>query len=258
MNTRASEVKLDSRELLPVIILAGGLGTRLRGTYSKGPKSMAPVAGRPFLNFLLTWLRGEGVQEVILCVGYKRSQIQKYVGSGRKWGLRAKYSIEKELLGTGGALKKAQDLIPGDRMVVINGDTFLNISLKELVQIHESHKGLATIAVVTVPETGRYGSVRLDKSGRITAFVEKGEASRANRHRREINGGVYVLEKKLLRKIKPGRHVSLERQLFPRLICRHSIYGMLKKTYFIDIGVPDDLGRAQSELPQWIRGSDPR
>src|SRR5438093_756867 len=96
----------EKERLPPVVILAGGLGTRLRSVYAAGPKSMAPVAGRPFLDYLLCWLQSQGVKEVILCVGYKRSHIKRFVGRGRKWGLQANYSIEHTPLGTGGALKK--------------------------------------------------------------------------------------------------------------------------------------------------------
>src|SRR5690349_18578713 len=95
-------------ELPQAVILAGGLGTRLRSAYSAGPKSMAPVGGRPFLDYLLSWLQVQGVEEVILCVGYKRSRIKRFVGRGRKWGLRVKYSIERTPLGTGGAIKNAE------------------------------------------------------------------------------------------------------------------------------------------------------
>src|SRR5215472_17570437 len=97
----------EKERALAAVILAGGLGLRLRSAYAAGPKSMAPVKGRPFLDYLLSWLQSQGVEEVILCVGYKRSQIQRFVGRGSKWGMCVRYSVEKKLLGTGGALKKA-------------------------------------------------------------------------------------------------------------------------------------------------------
>src|SRR5205807_3518561 len=106
--------KNRSQNLPAALILAGGLGKRLRSVYSAGPKSMALVGRRPFLDYLLKWLHTEGVEEVILCVGFKRSRIQRYVGSGRKWGLRVRYSIEKKLLGTAGAVKKAGEMLGGE------------------------------------------------------------------------------------------------------------------------------------------------
>jgi D-glycero-alpha-D-manno-heptose 1-phosphate guanylyltransferase len=118
--------------------------------------------GQPFLDYLLRWLRSEGVEEVVLCVGYKRTHIQRYVGKGRKWGLRVAYSIERNLLGTGGAVKKAEQLIRGERQFVINGDTFLEVKLKELIRFHRSRRGLATLSVVKVADSQRYGSLRVE------------------------------------------------------------------------------------------------
>jgi D-glycero-alpha-D-manno-heptose 1-phosphate guanylyltransferase len=258
---KSESARPENEDLPAAVVLAGGLGTRLRSAYAAGPKSMAPVGRRPFLDYLLSWLRSEGVKEVILCVGYKRTQIQKYVGKGRKWGLRVKYSIEKKLLGTGGAVKKAERLIPGKMLLVVNGDTFLDIDLKELTQFHRSRRALATLAVVNVEDDHRYGSLRMDGESRITAFLEKGEREASDKLEegtRPINGGVYVFEKKLLRVIRPGRPLSLEKNVFPRLVARKKVYGFLKGTYFMDIGVPDDFRRAQSELPKRFRINDPR
>jgi D-glycero-alpha-D-manno-heptose 1-phosphate guanylyltransferase len=251
----------DRERLPPAVILAGGLGVRLRSAYKGGPKSMAPVRGRPFLDYLLSWLQREGLEEVILCVGYKRSHIEKFVGTGRKWELRVKYSIEKKPLGTGGAVKKAERLIAGKRLLVVNGDTFVSVRLKELMKFHQSRKAMATLAVVKVVDSGRYGSLRVDRAGRITAFLEKNGRDGSERPETErclINGGVYVFEKKLLKAIRAPGPVSLEREVFPSLLARKSVYGFERDTYFLDIGVPEDLGRAQSELPERICISHPR
>jgi NDP-sugar pyrophosphorylase family protein len=193
------------------------------------------------------------VEEVILCVGYKRSQIQRYVGGGRKWGLRVKYQIEQELLGTGGAVKRAEGLISGERLLVMNGDTFVDVNLRELVKFHRSRRALATMAVVKVADSRRYGSLRMDGEGRITAFLEKrekGAGGDSEKGRRPINGGVYVFEKRLLSKIYAQVPISLEHKVFPRLTAGKRAYGFVSDTYFVDIGVPDDLRRAQSELPK--------
>ena len=155
------------------MILAGGLGSRLRPAYAAGPKTLAPVGGRPFLDYLLNWLRAEGVEEVILCVGYKWLRIQRHVGSGRKWGLRVKYSIERKLLGTAGALKKAGEMLDGERAFVINGDTFLDVNLRKMSAFHRNQKGWATLAVAKVADARRFGTLRLDSRSRIVLFVEK-------------------------------------------------------------------------------------
>ena len=251
----------DREGLPPAVILAGGLGTRLRSVYAAGPKSMAPVKGRPFLDYLLAQLKKEGVKEVILCVGYKKCHIHRFVGSGDKWGLRAKYSVEHKLLGTGGALKKAEQLISEDRILVVNGDTFLDVNLRELVEFHESRKAAATLAAVKVADSARYGSLRLDSKSRITAFLEKSgrEGSQGPRTEKKlVNGGMYVLEKSLLRAIGMCGPMSLERDIFPSLLPAKSVYGFASDAYFLDIGVPLDLWRAQSELPQRIVISHPR
>lgn len=243
------------------VILAGGLGMRLRSAYAAGPKSMAPIGKRPFLDYLLAWLQSQGVRETILCVGYKRSQIQRFVGRGSKWGMRVRYSIEQKLLGTGGAVKKAEELISGETVLVLNGDTFVNVSLRELMKFHRSCKALATLAAVTVPNRSRYGSVRLDGKSRITAFLEKSRESKdrgleIDKHL--INGGIYIVERKLLKMIRGSGSVSLEKDVFPSLLAKKSVYGFTTDAYFLDIGVPEDLRRAQRELPKRICLSYPR
>jgi NDP-sugar pyrophosphorylase family protein len=180
-NSKSALARKEGVGFPAAVILAGGLGTRLRAAHATGPKSMVPVGGRPFLDYLLTWLRSQGVKEVILCVGYKRTHIQKYVGKGRKWGLRVTYSIEEDLLGTGGAVKKAERLVPGAKLFVINGDTILGVNLKEMIKFHLSRRALATLAVVKVEDDQRYGSLRLDDAGKITAFLEKTERDASNK-----------------------------------------------------------------------------
>lgn len=259
VKSTATRKSRDEERLPPAVVLAGGLGTRLRAAYSAGPKSMAPVGERPFLDYLLRWLRSQGIEQVVLCVGYRRSQIQRYVGVGRKWGLRVRYSVEDELLGTGGAVKKAEKLISGNWMVVVNGDTFLDVNLEELTRIHRNNSALATVAVVKVTDNQRYGSVKLDGEGRIVKFVEKRQGARKNETRKTaINGGVYVFEKRLLNRVRPGRRISLEKEVFPPLLRSKRVFGVVKEAYFLDIGIPDDLGKAQSELPKRFSIGDTR
>jgi NDP-sugar pyrophosphorylase family protein len=244
-------------ENLPaVLILAGGLGKRLRSAYAAGPKSLAPIRERPFLDYLLYWLRLQGIEDVILCVGYKRSRIQKHVGSGLKWGLRVRYSIETKLLGTAGAVKKAEKMLVGNRAFVVNGDTFLDVNLREMSVFHRDQKGRATLAVARVADTSRFGMLRLDPQGRVTSFLEKS----ANRPddagaspTRQINAGVYLLEKKLLSQIPADREISLEKEVFPQLAAKKRLCGFETDGFFLDIGVPDDFRKAQSELPKRFR-----
>lgn len=233
------------------MILAGGLGTRLREVYS-GPKCLAPVAGRPFLDYVLGWLASQSVRNVVVCVGYKRSSVERHVGAGRKWGLRVAYSREERLLGTGGALKKAEKLISGYRVLVINGDTLAQVDLEELIAFHDSRHALATLALTRVRDSGRYGSVTMDRQKRIRAFIEKNNQRKGAPGRdRLINAGVYVLEKEALDGIRTQRPASLERDIFPQLAESGKIYGFVSNGHFIDIGIPEDFRRAQSELREW-------
>ena len=246
--TKKSTAKFPS-----AVILAGGLGTRLRSAFSTGPKSLAPVNGRPFLDYLLSWLRAEGVEEVILCVGYKRSLIEQHVEGGRKWGLRVSYSIEEELLGTGGAIKNAEALISGTRVFVLNGDTLLEVSLCEMLDFHRRKRARATLAVTRASNERRYGGLELDKKGRIVKFSEKGGRSASDgsgNGEANINGGVYLIERETLRQIPPNTVVSFEKEVLPDLVSSGTVFGFRTSGYFLDIGVPDDFERAQIELPE--------
>lgn len=239
--------------LCPAIILAGGLGMRLRAAFSDGPKCLAPIGNRPFLEYLLVWLRSAGVRELILCVGYKRSQIRNWLGDGRKWGFHVQYSLEEKPLGTAGALKHAARLVTSDVCFVLNGDSFLGVDLREMCRFHRAHGALATIAIARVRNAARYGTVQLDRKGGIVAFCEKtpgpGKDPAPRGGVQLINGGVYLLKKQLLDAISSAKPISLEKEVFPKLVGGH-LYGFITRGYFIDIGVLADFARAQTELPK--------
>ncbi len=245
---RQSHLTLDP---CPALVLAGGLGTRLREVFNEGPKCMAPVAGRPFLEYLIEVLHSAGIKDVILCVGYKSNQVRRWVGDGSRWGMRVRYSVEKELRGTAGAVRLAVRLVKAPTCMVLNGDSFLEVNLGEMMAFHRSRKALATLALARVPNGGRYGGVRLRRDGRISAFTEKGETKPAPASPRTasqlINGGVYMLQRRFVESIPTGKPVSLEKEIFPRLVNR-KLYGFVTRGFFIDIGVPADYARAQTEL----------
>jgi D-glycero-alpha-D-manno-heptose 1-phosphate guanylyltransferase len=213
---------------------------------------MAPVAGRPFLEYLLLWLRSAEIKELILCVGYQKMRIQDWLGDGSNWGLHVRYSVEEQLLGTAGALKLAAELVSAERCFAVNGDSFLAVDLSELAQFHLSRGALATVAVARVRNSARYGTVQMDRKGRITMFHEKNTTPSKARKRQRlqlINGGIYLLERSFFDTIPPGRAVSLEKEMFPRLLDR-KLYGFPTNGYFIDIGIPEDFEKAQTELPK--------
>lgn len=233
----------------PVLILAGGLGTRLRSVYDDGPKVMAPVAGRPFLWYLLTSLATAGFEQIVLCVGYRHEQIKEWLGDGSRFHLAVNYSRETEPLGTAGALRLAYSrYLSAPRFVAMNGDSLLQADFGAMYEAHIGSKGQATMAAAAVSDTSRYGRVDIDDIGNVKAFREKSGEHVSG----YINGGIYVFETAVMDLVPDGRAVSLEKEVLPLL----QLKGLLAfqcPGYFIDIGVPEDLARAQTELKELVR-----
>ena len=224
------------------LVLCGGQGTRLRPVLADRPKSMALIAGRPFLQLLIERLRCQGVDHVILGTGYMAEKIESYFGTGNKLAMRIRYSKEHEPLGTGGALKLAESLI-SDPVLVLNGDSYVEWSLVPMLELFRARDAAMVIVLQAVADITRYGSVTLDHDGRITAFVEKGAYEGPGL----INAGVYLLRKQIVRDLPAGTAISLERDVFPRLLDR-GVYGLVCTGLFIDIGIPEELKRAQTLL----------
>lgn len=227
---------------LRAFVLCGGLGTRLRSVISDRPKSMALVAGVPFLEIILRQLRVAGVRNIVLGTGYLAEQIEEYFREGDQLGLSIHYSREQEPLGTGGAVKLAEPML-GDPVLVLNGDSYVNWVLTDLLQVYLEKQATAVMALQPVPDVSRYGSVAVDDDRRVTEFVEKGVRIGAGL----INAGIYLLQKQLITDLPEGRPISLEREVFPQLL-GGKVYGVVSAGDFIDIGVPADLERAQTLL----------
>ncbi|EKH7144059.1 nucleotidyltransferase family protein, partial [Campylobacter coli] len=185
---------------MQAIVLAGGLGTRLRSVVQDLPKPMAPINGEPFLAFVLEHLKKQGITEVILSVSYKYELIQEYF-KDEFHGMRIRYNIEKELLGTGGAIKDALKLIKNE-VYVLNGDTFFDIDLKKLVL---SNSNKICIALKQIQNFDRYGTVNIDKQGLVTSFEEK-----VFKKQGLINGGIYLLKKDIFDKFDLEKKFSFE------------------------------------------------
>jgi NDP-sugar pyrophosphorylase family protein len=224
------------------VILAGGLGTRLRSVLPDSAKSVAPVAGQPFLRFLLDQVRRGGAQRVILCTGYRSSQVEQEIGSHCA-NLEILYSPEDQPLGTGGALRQAWQRY-GDSgstgWVVMNGDSYCDIDLAEFWSEHQRAGRSATLAAIQVRDAGRFGSLVWDDSGTLLRFGEKDGGGAG-----WINGGIYALEPEFLNVLSPAAPLSLERDVFPRWIAR-GIHVVPRAARFIDIGTPESLEAAQS------------
>jgi NDP-sugar pyrophosphorylase family protein len=226
---------------MQAVLLVGGQGTRLRSVVGDRPKALAPVAGRPFLEYPIARLRAFGIREIVLCVGYLAEQIEAHFGTGEGFGVQLTYQREETPLGTGGALKRAEALIR-DTALVLNGDTYFDLDLPALIRSHEQHAQksspcLATLALLPAEAERRYGCVALDGEGRITRFSEKSSDDPAP----WISAGVYVLEReKLLARIPPGQPVSLEREVFPGVLeAGGGLWGFPAEGFFIDIGTPE-------------------
>lgn len=224
------------------IILAGGLGTRLRSAVPDVPKPMAPVAGRPFLEYQLDyWLR-QGVQRFVLSVGYKHEVIERHFGSAYK-GASIRYAREERPLGTGGGLLLAADTICGCApWLVLNGDTFFDVSLPALQSFHETHQADMTLSLFKLARNARYTSVAVDMEQRITQL----DASDAKEDIL-INGGVYLVGRNLFEGLayRAGEPVSLESDILRQALARGKrLFGYATGGRFIDIGVPEDYARA--------------
>ena len=239
---------------MEAVVLAGGQGTRLRKAVAGLPKSLAPIGKHPFLSYLLGWLRAQGVADIILAVGHRRRDIVRHYTRHKPQGMRLRYSIETTPLGTAGALRNLRSMLDGEEFLVLNGDSIFDVDLRQMLSFHRRHRAETTLALASPPEAGRYGSVRLDSRGRIKAFVEKRAAGLPGRGGQPsgpkwISGGLYIMSRAVFRHIPGQREVSLEKEVFPRLI-GGPFYGFPSKGYFIDIGVPEDYQKARAELTE--------
>ena len=239
---------------MEAVVLAGGKGTRLREAVAGRPKSLAPIGRHPFLSYLLGWLRAHEVTDIILAVGHRRKDIVRHYIRHKPQGMRLRYSIETTPLGTAGALRNLRSMLVGEEFLVLNGDSIFDVDLRRMVSFHHRHRAETTLALASPPEAGRYGSVLLDARGRIKAFVEKRAAALPGGRSRPgtskwVSGGLYIMSRAVFRHIPRRREVSLEKEVFPRLV-GGPFYGFPSKGYFIDIGIPEDYQRARTELTE--------
>ena len=223
---------------MEAIILAGGLGTRLRGVIGEIPKCMAPVDGKPFLQYQLEWLSRFDISHVVLSVGYLREQVVDFVKS-REWPFAVSYAVEKEPLGTGGGIRLALSKCRGKQVFVLNGDTFYNVDLHAL-----TFTAPVTLALKPMRDFDRYGAVEWD-GDLVNAFREKQHCDEG-----VINGGVYAIDRSQLDMSLFPKTFSFEREVLEPLANYGLVAGVVQDGYFIDIGVPEDYARAQRELPE--------
>lgn len=224
------------------IILAGGLGTRLRDAVPDLPKCMAPVAGKPFLSYVIDYLRMQGIEHFIFSLGYKWGIIEEYL---QKEYATLNYTsvIEEEPLGTGGAIQLAIQKFASGNIVIANGDTLFRIKLSEVFKTHHANNAECTLALKPMQNFDRYGVVETDNTGRIISFQEKKYYQDGL-----INGGIYLLNKEKFIARSFSEKFSFEKDYLEKFASGGNFYGSVQEGYFIDIGIPEDYERAQDEL----------
>ena len=228
---------------MKAIILAGGFGTRLRERVPNLPKPMAPVAGRPFLEYVLDKLIAGGIKDIILSVGYQADIIMNHFGATYR-NVSISYAHEKEPLGTGGAVAYAIDGIKNEPVLVLNGDTLLNIDYKELIQWYLNKPVQVAMVLRELIDVARYGAVQLDNE-KVVGFLEKGQSGSGY-----INAGVYLIQSDVFNAVGLSGKFSFEIDLLQQHCAALLPSAFLTDAYFIDIGIPQDYDRAQHELPK--------
>jgi D-glycero-alpha-D-manno-heptose 1-phosphate guanylyltransferase len=225
-----------------VIILAGGLGTRLRSAVPDLPKCMAPVRGRPFLSYLIDYFEAQGISRFIFSLGYKQEVITAFLETAYP-GLEYTCSVETEPLGTGGAIRLACSRAWEENVLIANGDTMFKVDAAALGAFHGAHGADVTLCLKHMEDFDRYGAVDLHEDGRIRRFEEK-------KHYGEglINGGIYALRTSALLELDFPPVFSFEQAYLERYAGSRPIYGLVQDGYFIDIGIPEDYNKAQVEL----------
>ena len=228
------------------LILCGGLGTRLRAVTGETPKVMAEVQGEPFLDFLIRYLAQQGARRIILCAGYKAEALKSHYQKLFK-DIDLKFSIEPTPLGTGGAFKKAQNLVRSEHVFGLNGDCFTPVDYKVLLDLCRAKEALATLVAVKIKGNKDFGTVVMNKEDEVTAFKEKFVTKRVQ----YINAGIYCFHRSLFDRMPSGKF-SIEYDLFPKMIGER-FFGFKVAAPFIDIGTPERFEWAKKHLGEMLK-----
>jgi mannose-1-phosphate guanylyltransferase len=230
---------------MQALILAGGEGTRLRPLTSTIPKPVVPLVGRPFISYMLQWLRGHGVDDVIMGCGFMAEGVRAVLGDGSGLGIRLRYLEEPKPLGTGGAVKFAEELLD-ERFFMLNGDVLTDMDLTAQLRQHEQTGARATLALYPVEDPSAYGLVRCNADGSVSGFIEKPGLEELDTNL--ISAGAYILEREVLAGLPPaGTNISIERELFPTLVGR-GLHGYEASGYWLDIGTPERYLKATYDI----------
>ena len=227
------------------LILCGGLETRIRPSSFSTPKALLPIGYQALLEYQIQYLKKYEFDRIILAIGYLQEQIVRYLDEHRL-GIRLRYSFEKEPLDTGGAIKNAESMIASD-FLALNGDViFSDLDLDKLIYAHKKSNAVATIVLAKSTTPTRFGAVDLSSDGKVVSFVEKPRKQHAGEA--WVNAGVYVIAPSVYSKIAKGRRISLELDVFPKLMREGTIFGYRHDGYWADVGTPEDYLRVQRDL----------
>ncbi len=226
------------------IILAGGLGTRLRNAVPDLPKCMAPVNDIPFICFVIEYLKKQGINHFVFSLGYRSKDVIDFLDKNYPM-LDKTYVIEDEPLGTGGAVKKALQTSETNDVVIVNGDTIFKIDLEKLFYLYEIEKADCTIALKKVDYNERYGTVKVDENNKVNSFAEKKDTAAGL-----INGGIYIVNKKSFLKTITLEKFSFEKDYLEKYLTTHNITAYTFNNYFIDIGIPEDYNKFSEKTKQ--------
>ena len=224
------------------VILAGGLGTRLRSEVADLPKCMAPVAGKPFLHWVIAYLIAQKITSFVFSLGYMHKIIEEYIQLNHPQ-LQVKFSVENEPLGTGGAIKLAFNLCEEENVMVVNGDTLFETDNNALWTQHIYHNSECSLSLKPMQHFERYGAVTINESKIITAFTEKKYMEKGL-----INGGVYLINKNSFNKLNLPQKFSFEKDFLEKYLHILTMIGVQDNGYFIDIGIPEDFKKANEEI----------
>jgi len=233
------EFKMSNLSKISVAILAGGFGTRLQSVVNDKPKVLADVNNHPFLEYLLNQLNSAHFKKIVLCTGYLHQQVKKTFGEKYK-DINLLYSIEQKPLGTAGSLRKTLPLLDSETILVMNGDSFCEIDFEKFWEFHIRKNSNVTIALTSVSDANRYGTVNISSDDSITRFQEKKQGHKKG----FINAGIYLIKKKFIKQIPKHKEISIERDIFPTWIV-DGFYGYKASNNFIDIGTPQSYERAE-------------
>jgi len=240
---------------MKAVVLVGGFGTRLRPLTLTAPKQMLPVVDRTMLEHVVGGLGRHGVDEVVLSLGYKEDVFREAFPDGECAGVALRYAVEPEPLDTAGAVRFAAEAAGIDEtFIVVNGDVFTDLDVREVWDRHHEVGAEGTIALTPVDDPSRYGVVPTDPDGKVLGFVEKPPRETAPTN--WINAGTYVLEPSVLARIDSGRKVSIERETFPAIVADGELWAVQSEAYWVDAGTPETYLQVQLDLIDGVRGGE--